>query len=101
LPTAVPVVGLTLGYPVDREYFSPRLALSATVHTDRYGSERVDEVLTSMMRGIRDRAYRRQRDPARLARRRHGWTEEKFRQYSDRQRGDFGAFVRAKRFNLE
>ncbi|MFM9967600.1 MAG: nitroreductase family protein [Burkholderiales bacterium] len=99
----VPVAGLTLGYPVDKEFFSPRLALSATVHTDRYGSERVDAELADYdARRISDRPYRRQRDTARFGQAQtYGWTEDKFRQYADRRRGDFGAFVRGKRFNLD
>jgi nitroreductase/FMN reductase [NAD(P)H] len=82
---------------------SPRLALDATVHVDRYGSESVDEELARYdARRIRDRPYRRQRSAERFGTvEPYGWTEEKVRQYADPQRADFGAFVRAKRFRLD
>lgn len=99
----VPVAGLTLGYPEALEPMSPRLALSATVHVDRYAAERMDAELDAYdARRIRDRPYRRQRNPERFGTAdRYGWTEDKLRQYSEPQRADFGAFVRAKRFRLD
>jgi nitroreductase/FMN reductase [NAD(P)H] len=104
LPDRVfPIAGLTLGYPSNKEPMSPRLALDATVHVDRYGSESVDEELARYdARRIRDRPYRRQRSAERFGTvEPYGWTEEKVRQYADPQRADFGAFVRAKRFRLD
>lgn len=99
----VPVAGLTLGYPEALEPMSPRLALSATVHADRYAAERMDAELDAYdARRIRERPYRRQRHPERFGTAdRYGWTEDKFRQYSEPQRADFGAFVRSKRFRLD
>ncbi len=104
LPERVfPIAGLTLGYAATKEPMSPRLALDATVHVDRYGRENVDAELDAYdARRIRDRPYRRQRNPERFgAAERYGWTEEKLRQYADPQRADFGAFVRAKGFRLD
>lgn len=80
----VPVAGLALGYPEAKEPLSARLALSATVHTDRYDTAAVERELD---------AYdsRRGRD----------WSGDKVRQYSTVWRGDFGAFVRRKRYRLD
>jgi nitroreductase/FMN reductase [NAD(P)H] len=104
LPERVfPIGGLTLGYPASKEPMSPRLALDATVHVDRYRAERVDEELERYdTRRMRDRPYPRQRAVERFGTaERYGWTEEKLRQYADPQRADFGAFVRAKGFRLD
>ncbi len=104
LPDRVfPIAGLTLGFPDSKEPLSPRLALDATVHVDRYGVENVDAELERYdVRRVRDRPYRRQRAVERFGTaERYGWTEEKLRQYADPQRADFGAFVRAKGFRLD
>jgi nitroreductase/FMN reductase [NAD(P)H] len=104
LPDRVfPIAGLTLGYPASKEPMSPRLALDATVHVDRYRTECVEEELERYdTRRVRDRPYRRQRAVERFGTaERYGWTEEKLRQYADPQRADFGAFVRAKGFRLD
>ena len=104
LPDRVfPISGLTLGYPASKEPMSPRLALDATMHVDRYGREKVDAELERYdVRRVRDRPYRRQRNVERFGTaERYGWTEEKLRQYADPQRADFGAFVRAKGFRLD
>jgi nitroreductase/FMN reductase [NAD(P)H] len=98
-----PIAGLTLGWPESFEPFSPRLALTATVHEGRYDAARVDAELDAYdERRIRDRPYRRQREPERFGTAgRYGWTEDKARQYSTVQRADFGAFVRGRKYRLE
>lgn len=98
-----PIAGLTLGWPEAYEPFSPRLALTATVHEGRYDARRVEQELDDYdERRIRDRPYRRQRLVERFgAAERYGWTEDKARQYSEPQRADFGAFVRSRRYRLE
>ena len=98
-----PIAGLTLGWPEAFEPFSPRLALTATVHEGRYDASRAERELDAYdARRIRDRPYRRQRLAERFGTaERYGWTEDKARQYSETQRADFGAFVRRKRFRLE
>ena len=80
----VPVAGLALGYPEAKEPLSARLALSATVHTDRYDTAAVERELD---------AYdsRRGRD----------WSGDKVRQYTTVWRADFGAHVRRKKYRLE
>ena len=48
------------------------------------------------------RPYRNQRDTGRFGRSEpYGWSEDKARQYAVPLRTDFGAFVRAKNFNLD
>ena len=79
----VPVAGLALGYPEAKEPLSARLALSATVHTDRYDTAAVERELD---------AYD--------ARRGRDWSGDKVKQYSTAWRADFGAFVARKRFVL-
>jgi nitroreductase len=98
-----PIAGLTLGWPEAYEPPSPRLALSATVHTGHYDAARVDGELDGYdERRIRERPYRRQRLTERFgAAERYGWSEDKARQYSEPQRADFGAFILEKRYRLE
>ena len=79
----VPVAGLALGYPEAKEPPSARLALSATVHTDRYDTAAVERELD---------AYD--------ARRGKDWSGDKVRQYSRVWRADFGAYVQRKRYRL-
>ena len=80
----VPVAGLALGYPATKEPLSARLGLSATVHTDRYDAENVDKELDAY-------GPRRGRD----------WIADKVKQYGVVHRGDFGAYVRRKRFRTD
>ena len=77
----VPVAGLALGFPESKEPLSPRLALSATVHTDRYDRTAVERELD---------AYD--------ARRGKDWSGDKVKQYSKVWRADFGTYVQRKRF---
>ena len=79
----VPVAGLALGYPEVKEPLSARLALAATVHTDRYDTQAVERELEAY-------GARRGRD----------WVGDKVKQYGGVMRGDFGAHVRGKRFGL-
>jgi len=79
----VPVAGLALGYPEQKEPLSARLSLSATVHTDRYDRAAVERELD---------AYD--------ARRGRDWSGDKVKQYSTVWRADFGAHVRKKRFEV-
>jgi nitroreductase/FMN reductase [NAD(P)H] len=79
----VPIAGLALGYPEAKEPPSARLSLSATFHTDRYDPDAVERELD---------AYDTRRGKS--------WSVDKVRQYSTVWRADFGAFVKAKRFQL-
>lgn len=79
----VPVAGLALGYPEAKEPLSARLALQATVHTDRYDTEAVEKELD---------AYDKRRGK--------DWSGDKVKQYSKVMRADFGDFVKGKRYLL-
>jgi nitroreductase/FMN reductase [NAD(P)H] len=79
----VPVAGLALGYPESKEPLSARLALSATVHTNRYDRQAVERELD---------AYD--------ARRGKDWSGAKVAQYSTVWRADFGAHVGRKKYRL-
>jgi nitroreductase len=79
----VPLAGLALGFPAGKEPMSARLALSATVHTDRYDAQKVERELD---------AYG--------ARRGKDWSGDKVKQYGVVHRGDFGAYVRRKKFGV-
>jgi nitroreductase/FMN reductase [NAD(P)H] len=79
----VPVAGLALGYPEAKEPLSARLALSATLHTDRYDTAAVERELD---------AYD--------ARRGRDWSGDKVRQYSTVWRADFAAYVEKKGFRF-
>lgn len=79
----VPVAGLALGYPEVKEPLSARLALTATVHTDRYDTEVVERELEAY-------GARRGRD----------WVGDKVKQYGVGMRGDFGGYVRGKGFGV-
>lgn len=79
----VPVAGLALGYPEIKEPLSARLALTATVHTDRYDTEAVERELGAY-------GARRGRD----------WVGDKVKQYRVETRGDFGGYVRGKGFGV-
>ena len=98
-----PVAGLVVGYPDRPGRITPRLPLEVTVHTDRYDESRVKEHIEAYDRRRHDlQPYRRQRSFKRYGEAPfYGWSEDKARQYSVPERADFGAFIRAKRFNLD
>lgn len=98
-----PVAGLTVGYPLSLEPLSPRLGLESTVFVDRYDSSQTPAGIAEYdRRRIAQRPYARERSPERFGEVSvYGWSEEKFRQYSEIQRADFGAFIRERGFKLE
>lgn len=98
-----PVAGLCAGYPAEAGRISPRLPLTATVHTDRFDETGIREKIDAYdQRRHALQPYRKQRHAKRYAEAAfYGWSEDKARQYSVPERADFGAFIRAKRFNLE
>jgi nitroreductase/FMN reductase [NAD(P)H] len=98
----IPVAGMTLGWPAEKGYISPRLPLDVTVHEDSFKD---DDLLAQVDAYDRRRAgihKYRPRDPARWGEAKfYGWSEDKARQYGVPQRADFGAFVRGKGFSLD
>jgi nitroreductase/FMN reductase [NAD(P)H] len=99
----IPVAGMCVGWPAEQSGISARLPLSLTLHEDRFNDDDLAEQIESYDRRRRSIwPYRRQRDEARFGRAEfYGWSEDKARQYAVPQRSDFGAFVRAKGFNLD
>jgi nitroreductase/FMN reductase [NAD(P)H] len=103
LPDRVfPVAGLCVGYPAAPGAISPRLPLEVTVHVDRYDETGVRERIDAYDRRRHAlQPYRKQRHVERYGSAGfYGWSEDKARQYSVPERADFGAFIRAQRFNL-
>ena len=98
-----PVAGLGVGWPSFEGVMSPRLGLDVSIHRDRYDETGLREKVEAYDRRRNEtQPYKNQRfvenfgeDPA------YGWSEDKARQYSVPERADFGAFVRAKGFNLD
>ncbi|MEO9862411.1 MAG: nitroreductase family protein [Yoonia sp.] len=98
-----PVAGLAVGYPAAPKVISKRLPLAATVHLDTYQEEDLQQTVNAY---DTDRAltqpYAHQRYEDRFGTAAaYGWSMDKVRQYSAPERADFGAFIRAKGFNLD
>ncbi len=98
-----PMAGLGVGWPSFEGVMSPRLGLDVSIHRDRYDETGIREKVEAYDRRRNEtQPYKTQRfvekfgeDPS------YGWSEDKARQYSVPERADFGAFVRAKGFNLD
>jgi len=97
LPDRVfPVAGLCAGYPDWEPWVSLRLPPRVIVHRDRYD----DSDLESEIAGYDNRRrevnpIRRQRDVQRYGERAlYGWSDDKARQVSHRERVGFGALIR-------
>jgi nitroreductase/FMN reductase [NAD(P)H] len=99
----VPAAGLCVGWPAERGHVTPRLGLEVTLHEDRYAAEGLAQQIDDYdRRRERQQPYRRQRAPERWGKAAtYGWSEDKARQYAEPLRTDFGAFVRAKGFQLD
>jgi nitroreductase len=98
----VPVAGMCVGWPLERGHISPRLSLDTTVHVDRYNEPDLAADIDAYDRRRNEgRPPWKQRNPERWGEAAfYGWSEDKARQYAEPLRADFGAFVRAKGFNL-
>jgi nitroreductase len=97
----IPIAGMCLGWPAEKGGITPRLSLNTTVHEERF-SENFAELDAYDRRRAATRPYHNQREPERFGRNEfYGWSEDKARQYAVPLRADFGAFVRAKGFNLD
>lgn len=97
-----PVAGLGVGWPAENGPISPRLPLAVTVHRNRFGEDDVQARIEAYdRRRAAVQPYARQRYAGTYGTAaEYGWSEDKARQYSKPERADFGAFVRAKGFNL-
>jgi nitroreductase/FMN reductase [NAD(P)H] len=98
-----PVAALGAGWPSFEGVMSLRLGLDVTLHHDRYDeSGLADKIAAYDRRRQAVQPYRTQRYTDRFGESAdYGWSEDKARQYSVPERADFGAFVRAKGFNLD
>jgi nitroreductase len=98
----VPVAGMTVGWPADAGYISPRLPLSVTLHEDTYDHAAFERDVDGYDKRRASVHSMRQRDVKQWGEAPfYGWSEDKARQYATPQRADFGAFVRAKGFRLD
>lgn len=99
----VPVAGMCVGWPAEEGGITPRLSLDVTVHEERFTENGLAGKIDAYdRRRAATRPYRNQRDTERFGRSEsYGWSEDKARQYAVPLRADFGAFVRAKNFNLD
>ena len=97
-----PVAGLGLGHPAAAPVVSPRLPLEATVHLDRFSEAGIREAVEGYdARREAVQPFRRQRMADTLGTvQPYGWSEDKARQYCVPERAGWGAFVRAKGFDL-
>lgn len=105
LPSYVfPLAGLCIGHPAQTGYVSLRLPLEMTVHTDRYDDSQFDTALTGYDKRRHDRYAippEKQRMNAEYGQADfYGWSEDKARQTSVRERADFGAYIRKQGFDL-
>ena len=98
----IPVAGLTVGWPSEAGYISPRLGLDTTIHDGTYDEGDLSSRIETYDRRRAAIHPYKPRDPARWGEVPfYGWSEDKARQYGVPQRADFGAFVRAKGFKLD
>ena len=100
-----PVAGLCVGWPDRTGYISMRVPPAVTVHTDRYDDGKLEAGIEAYDRR-RDAAYSipegKRRGGDRFGEAGfYGWSEDKARQVSVRERDDFGVFLRGQGFRLE
>lgn len=98
-----PVAALAVGYPEHAQpRISMRLPLDVTVHTDRYTEDALQarvEAYDAARAAHRPIRGQRQTDRFGTADP-YTWSDDKTRQYAAPERRDFGAFLRARGFDL-
>lgn len=104
LPAHVfPFAGLAIGFPSQAPEIAKRLPLAVTCHVDRYS----EDGLQNAVQGYdSDRTaaqpYAKQRFSETFGSKdTYAWSDDKIRQYSAKERADFGAYVRAQGFRLD
>lgn len=98
-----PVAALAVGRPAEPAQISLRLPLNATIHHGRF-DDAVQRAAIEAYDARRAQAqpYRQQRRAGELGEAQpYTWSEDKARQYSQPERADFGAFIRARGFKLD
>ncbi|MFK7875300.1 MAG: nitroreductase family protein [Paracoccaceae bacterium] len=104
LPAYVfPFAGLAFGYPSAPPQVSQRLPLSVTYHVDHFSEDNVQTKIQDYDTSRRENApYQSQRFPETFGHSpTYGWSDDKMRQYSQPERADFGAYLRAMGFVFE
>ena len=98
-----PYAGLALGWPAEDGVLNPRLPLTATVHVDRFDdADLPHHVADADQRRIDQKPFAKQRFPAEYGvTAGYSWSEDVTRQYASPERAGFGAYVRARGFNLD
>ncbi len=98
-----PYVGLALGWPAREGWICPRLPIATTLHVDRFNDGKVREQVEAYdQRRASLQPPMKQRNTARFGEAAfYGWSEDKFRQYAEPERADFGAYVRRRGFDLK
>lgn len=97
LPEAVfPVAGLCVGYPAWEPWVSLRLPSRVMVHRDRYDDANFEAEMDSYDRRRAERnPIKRQRDVEHYGELgNYGWSDDKARQVSHRERAGFASFIR-------
>ncbi|HEY7230148.1 MAG TPA: nitroreductase family protein [Pseudolabrys sp.] len=102
-PKVIPVAGMCVGWPAEEGGITPRLPLDVTVHEEHFKDNGLAGQIDAYdRRRAAARPFRNQRDTERFGRSDfYGWSEDKARQYAVPMRADFGAFIRARNFNLD
>ena len=104
LPSHVfPFAGLAIGYRERPAEVAMRLPLSVTCHVDQYGEEGLQDAVQAYDAARTERQpYGTQRFTQTFGTSdTYGWSEDKARQYSQPERADFGAYLRAQGFKLD
>lgn len=98
-----PFAGLAFGYPAAPPLVSMRLPLSVTTHVDRYSEDGLRQAVSDYDQArAAAQPYGAQRFTARFGESdSYGWSEDKARQYSESERADFGAYLRARGFSMD
>ncbi len=98
-----PFTGLAIGYPKETAKIAKRLPLAATCHVDRYREDGLQEVVETYDSARREaQPYSTQRLTDIFGQKDdYGWSDDKVRQYSQQERADFGAYIRAQGFKLD
>ncbi len=100
-----PVAGMVAGWPGEERRVVPRLPLGAFVHENRFDDSGLAADVQSYDRrrdAVLPIAPDRQREPSRFGQAAfYGWSDDKARQVANRERGEFGRYVREQAFELD
>lgn len=98
-----PLAGLAIGYADSPPVISKRLPLGVTRHFNSYSETGLRDAVADYDRDRADaQPYARQRLTQVFgAKENYSWSDDKVRQYSQEERADFGAYVRAQGFKLD